>query len=288
MAAETKQLRLPGGRRLTYAEFGDAGGRPVMSFHGGLSCRLEVRFADELCRRLGVRLIAPDRPGIGRSDLQVPRCLLDWPQDVTRLADDLGIDRFAAYGWSAGGPYALVCARFLADRLTAVASVAGLSPLDRPGSVAELGLAADRILFPLCRRSPRVGGWLLDAMRLEPRVLLRRSMLRELAASGDADAAVLDSVAVEETIDCYFESIRGGGFGTAYDYRLLADDWGFDLAEVSMPVLVWQGEQDGLLPVDHAHRLAAALPDARLELIPGRGHFLPRTCMGELLAALLA
>ncbi|RMD82882.1 MAG: alpha/beta hydrolase, partial [Candidatus Dadabacteria bacterium] len=284
---ERSQLRFPGGRRLTYAEFGDASGRPVMVFHGGLSCRLEVRFADELCRRLGVRLIAPDRPGIGRSDLQVPRRVADWAADVAALADHLGIERFAAYGWSAGGPYALACARFLGDRLTRVASLAGLAPLDRPASVKELGLQADRILFPLCRRAPRIGGWLLGATRYEPRAWIARSLRAALAESGDADASALDDVAIEQTAECYLESLASGGFGTAYDYHVLAADWGFDLGEVSTPVLVWHGERDGLLPVEHARRLAALLPDVQLTLVPERGHFLPRTRLRELLAGLI-
>ena len=107
----TATVTLPDGRDLAYEEYGDPAGFPVLSFHGGLSSRLDAAPADAAARDGGVRLVAPDRPGMGLSTFQPGRRLVDWPADVTSLADALGLERFAVMGWSAGGPYAGGAAR---------------------------------------------------------------------------------------------------------------------------------------------------------------------------------
>ena len=84
------------GRSLSYAQYGDPGGFPIVNAHGGLACRLDVEAAASVAAQSGVRLIAPDRPGVGRSDPQPGRSILDWTRDVGELLDLLAIDRFAA------------------------------------------------------------------------------------------------------------------------------------------------------------------------------------------------
>ena len=103
-------IRLQDGRRLGYADLGDAGGTPVFYFHGFPSSRLEACMVEEHARRLGVRLLAVDRPGYGLSDDLPGRTIPDWPDDVVALADALGLERFAVVGSSGGGPYAIACA----------------------------------------------------------------------------------------------------------------------------------------------------------------------------------
>ena len=89
-------LGLPDGRRLGYTEFGDPSGIPVFAFHGTPGSRFMFRIVHEPARRLGLRIIAPDRPGFGLSDYQENRTLSDWAADVRALADKLGLDRFGA------------------------------------------------------------------------------------------------------------------------------------------------------------------------------------------------
>jgi len=283
-----EHLVFAGGRRLGFREIGCTTGFPVLSFHGGLSCSSEMLFAEQICRDLGVRLIAVDRPGIGGSDLLPGRRLLDWPDDVAALADGLDLGPFAVFGWSAGGPYALACGFALPDRVTRVGCAAGMAPLDGPGGVAELGLWADRLLFPLCRRTPRLGGLLLATTRLRSARSIWKSLLASLAATGDPDRELLASVSVEAIAGPLLESLASGGFGTAWDYRLLGSPWGFDLGEVRAETLVWQGAEDGLVPRSHAERLARELPRARLAILPGHGHFLPRRALPRLLSELRA
>src|SRR5512138_342902 len=98
-----RQIQLHDGRKLGYSEFGDPFGFPIINNHGGLVCRLDISPADEIAKELGVRIISPDRPGIGLSDLKVERTLLDWTDDVRHLADQLRLRQFGVIGWSMGG-----------------------------------------------------------------------------------------------------------------------------------------------------------------------------------------
>jgi pimeloyl-ACP methyl ester carboxylesterase len=115
-------VTLPDGRRLAYTEWGLPDGPPVLGFHGTPGSRLWCPDEDATAA-LGVRLILPDRPGIGGSDPLPRRRFGDWPADVEVLADTLGLDTFGVVGYSAGGPYAAACAALMPARLTGVAIV---------------------------------------------------------------------------------------------------------------------------------------------------------------------
>ena len=149
-------ITLPGGRRLAYAESGDAQGTAVIFFHGGPGSTLPMQ-PDEgaIAASLGIRLITVERPGYGGSDPHPGRRLLDWPSDVRALVDHLGIARFSLIGFSAGSPYALACAARLAERLNRVVIVGGSGPMYRP-DVRRLTGCVWRILFFLSAFAPGV------------------------------------------------------------------------------------------------------------------------------------
>ena len=126
-----ESLLLAEGRRLGFATFADPDGRAVIYAHGFPACRLEAELFDGAAREVGAWLIAPDRPGFGRSDFQPARAVLDWPSDVAQLADALGLARFSLLGGSAGCPYALATACRLPERTRRVALIAGLAPATR-------------------------------------------------------------------------------------------------------------------------------------------------------------
>lgn len=114
----TNLLTLPDNRRLAYAEYGNPNGHPTLYFHGGGASRLEpLLLGDDVFTRLGLRLIAPDRPGIGQSDFQPNRGFSDWVKDIEALANGLELDKFSVWGVSAGGGYAAVCAAKIPERL---------------------------------------------------------------------------------------------------------------------------------------------------------------------------
>jgi pimeloyl-ACP methyl ester carboxylesterase len=126
-------FKLPDGRTLVYAEYGAPAGKPIIYFHGSPGSRLDPQMLDQSCLvKFNVRLIAPDRPGMGLSDFQPNRKISDWPDDVVALADSLGLHSFAVLGVSGGAPYAEVCALKIPHRLTAVAIVSGVGPFAAP------------------------------------------------------------------------------------------------------------------------------------------------------------
>jgi pimeloyl-ACP methyl ester carboxylesterase len=265
------RLRLPDGRWLGYGECGDPHGRPVVYCHGGLSSRLDIAFAGRACERLGVRLLAVDRPGVGLSDYRRVT-LLDWPADVSALADSLGLDRFEVLGWSLGGAHALACGLGLADRVTRVSTVGGVAPLEWPGAIDCLGALPDRILLRWGPRIPGLAQAILWLSSWVPPKLLKWLVLRELSSA--ADREVVTAMGVPEATDFVFEALRTGVRGTAADYQRVARSWGFTLEQLRVPVDIYWGDEDRLCPRAHADYLAEHLLGGRLHVLPGRGHFL--------------
>jgi pimeloyl-ACP methyl ester carboxylesterase len=266
----TGSVTMPDGRHLAYEEYGDPEGTPVLSFHGGLSSRLDAAPADTAARALGVRVVSPDRPGIGRSTFQPGRRLLDWPADVVALTDALEIDRFAVMGWSCGGPYAAACAARMRDRVTAVGLLSSAVPLDLVGTTKGLS-RDDRILLFLVQRAP----WLASALlRISIGDATERRLYREIRRSFPAvdRAALEERGSIVDAVAFVKESMRQGTAGCLQDYRIFGDPWDFELEEVTAPVHIWEGAEDNTGPPEYRELLLRHLPQAQLCLVPGEGH----------------
>lgn len=279
-------VRLPDGRSLSYYDLGDPHGRPVLLLHGTPQAAIGWAFADGPARELGVRALAPDRPGIGRSSPQPGRALTGYPADLIALADALGLERFAVLGWSAGGPYALACGALIPDRLTAVGCVAGACPLDWPGVLDDLN-ANDRRIVQLSRRAPAVARAALAASALAARHgpwLTTRWSRRQLSPSERAEAERNRDVLAD--LGWFLDAFRQGTAGVAEDYRVYSDPWGIDLSDVRTRTLLWNGDDDSLVPLRHAQLLAERIPGATLEVVHGAGHLLPYDRIGALLSEL--
>jgi pimeloyl-ACP methyl ester carboxylesterase len=264
-------VRLRDGRSLSYAQYGDPTGFPILSAHGGLACRLDVESAASVAAQSGVRLISPDRPGVGRSDPWPGRTILDWVSDVGELLDLLAIDRFAAMGWSLGGQYAAALGYAWSPRVTRVAIIAGALPLTEPGMFRELP-TIDRVYIRLSERAPWLARQCFRAMGLAAAAapqLYGRLAARDL---GDADGAVLRSEGYDKFASMSREALRQPQ-GVVEEYRAMNRPWGFAPEDLSVPVDVWAGRDDQLLDPKWPHELARRIPNATLHLRSG-GHFL--------------
>lgn len=275
---------MPDGRMLAYSEYGDPGGMPVINCHGGLTSRRDIEACDESARAAGVRVISPDRPGIGHSDPRPGRTLIDWPDDVVALVDALGVERFAVLGWSAGGPYAAACAFALPDRVTAVALIASGIPGDWPGMAREINLT-DRVFMRLSTRAPRAERLVFALMGMiaarAPTVFKRLSLI-----SLDKPSRKLLMTAPASAFSGPIAEGLRNPLGVVDDYRILGSPWGFDPLEIHQLVHIWQGDTDGMLPSSWAERLAAHIPNADLRICSGEGHFLALGRYPEIFAAL--
>jgi pimeloyl-ACP methyl ester carboxylesterase len=226
-------LTLDGGRRVGVAQFGRPPGAPVIWCHGGLSSRIDAALADGAAARKGLRLIALDRPGIGRSSLGRDDEVLRWPAIVPECEDRLGLEGFGVLGWSTVGPDALACAFLLPGRARAVATIAGTSAVTDRSRRRELGL--DRRLIELSRAAPRVAGIALQTIRMAPDRLMWRRMRR---IGGPAERAALVPDCRPIVLRMLREAMRQGTAGVVADYRAFGSDWGFTPEVVSAPVSV--------------------------------------------------
>ncbi len=267
-------IRLQDGSELAYACYGTSSGTPVFHFHGHPGSRLEGKLADRAARHLNVRLIAIDRPGMGYSTFHPQRELLDWPGIVVELADALGIDRFAVQGISGGGPYAMVCAFSIPERLTACGVLAGLGPVHELG-VREM-MPLNWLQFSVARRAPLLLRPLFWAFLGRNRRYLRdpEAIQRLVARRGQRSAGLFPSPELTEAYTvAILEAFRQGSKGPAYDARLYVRPWGFRLEDIGFPaVYLWHGEQDRHVPIGMARAVAQSIPHCRAKFFPKEDH----------------
>jgi pimeloyl-ACP methyl ester carboxylesterase len=283
------RLKLPDGRFLGYAEYGDPGGRPLLFFHGTYGSRRLGQVLDTTAAEFGVRVIAPDRPGYGLSDYQPNRDFAAWAADVAALADALSIEQFAVLGVSGGGPHALACAYYIPERITAAGVASGIAPPDLPG--AAIGTPRiQQLAMALNRRLPGLFGAYFSLLAR----LLGTSPARILAVTersmASSDRALLHRYDVlgAAVLEDYIEAVRQEGRGQASDWAVIARPWGFNLGDIRVPVHIWQGEEDREVPLAAARAQAAAIPGSRLTVYPGEAHFAFFTHRAEILRELTA
>jgi pimeloyl-ACP methyl ester carboxylesterase len=291
-AADTATTTTTDGRTLAFCEWGDPEGAPVFSLHGTPGSRLTRHPDDEVYRRAGVRAITYDRAGYGLSTRRPGRTIADVAPDVAAIADALGIARFAVTGGSGGAPHALACGALLSDRVTRCASVVGPAPCGdggparedwvrgmAPGNVRELDLArtGEAALRPELQRET-------DEMLAN----LGKDPEHPMGEGYDLSPSDMEMVARTEIRTMLDESLRVGcgenvdGF-VDDDLAMMARPWGFDVGAITVPVAVWYGVNDTLVPPGHGEWLVRTLPHASVVRLDG-GHFAIYDRLGELLA----
>jgi pimeloyl-ACP methyl ester carboxylesterase len=248
------------GRTLVAHDAGDRGDAAltVVWHHGSPQTGALLEPLLEAAAPRRVRLVSYARPSYGGSTPDSGRTVSSAAADVRAIADALGLGRFATMGASGGGPHALACAALLSERVSAVATFASPAPFTREfdwfaGMVAPGGL-----------RSAAEGGRAARARFAETEEFDERQFVEaDWAALGGAWRALgRDAQAAGEA----------GPDGLIDDDVAFVRPWGFDLADVAVPVLVVQGEADRVIPPSHARWLGSHLPDAELRLRPGEGH----------------
>jgi pimeloyl-ACP methyl ester carboxylesterase len=273
---------LPDGRDLGWLEFGDPNGAPVFAFHGTPGSRYQIVVDEQPISDAGLRFICVDRPGYGLSSFQRGRRLVDWPKDVAHLATQIGIEKFAVLGHSGGGPHAVVCAALLGERVSAAAIVSGVGPLGAPNAFDSMK-KSEQIQMKLSRRRSRIMHAAcvtqMEAFRQWPSRALNM-MTKQFAA---ADQAILARPDVRTAMELEATRLsRTAGRAVAQDLEIFTVDWGFDLGAITVPVHIWQGDEDRSVQPAHAHAMHEAIPHSVLHEIPGAGHFFIFDRLGEI------
>jgi pimeloyl-ACP methyl ester carboxylesterase len=274
-------ITLPDGRRLSWHEFGDPDGSPVIYTAGTPVSGLGGASYDETARPAGLRWISPDKPGYGGSAYHRERTLISWGDDLAALAGHLGLDRFSLAGESGGGPFTLAAAHKLTGRVSAVALIATGGPFS-PAERADMK-ADNRIMTLLAMNAPMLNTIRIAAMRrtMVSTARRERALRRDLATTPAAEHA-----AVQIEYEAVTDALRPGTRATVQEVALTKRPWPFPLSEVTTPVHLWHGALDRNAPAAFARRLARELPDATLHISESSGHDVGRDRAAEIMSVL--
>jgi pimeloyl-ACP methyl ester carboxylesterase len=265
---------LADGRVLEAFSAGPADGMPLVFQNGTPTAAVLLPPLVEVAAARGLRTVMYSRPGYAGSTPQPGRAVSDAAADVGELMNTIGADSFITIGWSGGGPHALACAALLGDRCAAAISLAGVAPYGSPGldwlagmgpeNVEEFGLALQggAALTPWLEEQARQlgaveGSDVADALG---------------GLISDVDRASLTGDFAEYMAACFRRAVSSGVAGWRDDDLGFAKPWGFDLATIAVPVGIWQGGEDRMVPMAHGEWLAAHIPGADSHLYPDEGH----------------
>jgi pimeloyl-ACP methyl ester carboxylesterase len=271
----TSVVRASDGRRLAVQMSGDPAGHPVLVMHGTPGSRLGPFPKGRVLYELGVRLISFDRPGYGGSDRLVARRVADVVPDVTAIADALNLDRFAVLGRAGGGPHGLACAALLPERVTRAGVLVSLAPWAAEGLDWFAGMSDSNVReFTVAATEPDV----LTARLVQAAARIKADPAGHVVVIGpdmpETDRRVVADAGIRAQLARNFaEAFRDSAAGWIDDALAFCAPWGFNPAEITVPVLLWHGEDDVFSPAAHARWMAGQIPNAELLVRPGTAHF---------------
>jgi pimeloyl-ACP methyl ester carboxylesterase len=282
-------VALADGRRLGFAEWGPADGRPVVWMHGTPGARRQVpQSARAAAAARGLRIVCFDRPGVGASTPHLYGSLTESVDDLVQLLDALGVDRFAAVGLSGGGPYVLAAAHGLPDRVVVAGVLGGLPPMRDPAVAAGGTMSRFAGLATLTARVRVPFAHVLGASVRALRPLGSPMFDVYARFSPEGDQRVFSRPEVKAVLLDDLETGARGGFGALVDdFVVISRPWGFSLRDVRVPVRWWHGDADSFVPLDVAQRVVALLPDAELTVRPGESHLGTLGAADEVLEVLM-
>ena len=269
-----RSVRTADGRVIHVAESGDVRGKPAFALHGTPGSIILYGPHVKDASRRGIRLISYDRPGYGRSSPRPGRRVADAASDVAAIADSLGLERFAVWGISGGGPHALSCAALLPKRVVAAASLASPAPYPSPGLDWLDGQGKDNVEeFGAAMAGPDE----LSRYLAPNRAQLLEAKPEEIARMLESLLPPVDRAAFTGEFGRYLasnmkEGLRPGYEGWKEDDLAFVSDWGFSPSDVSVPLLLWQGRHDKMVPFAHGSWLSKHIRGAEARLSSDDGH----------------
>lgn len=264
---------LANGLTLGYSEYGDPLGEVAFYFHGWPSSRVQGSLFDELAKQHRLRLICPDRPGIGLSDFQQGRTLQDWPDTLTQLAAHVGADNYHVIGWSGGGPYVLITALKLSKRLLSASIICGAPPLKFLGDREMFWLY--RFMIQLRHYLPTVLGTVLRLGGMVAKGSPQKAPLRWLMKLlGEEDRRVLLLPGIYDVVrEATLGALQRGPRSVIADADIYLSEWGFEVSQINFPIHFWHGKQDRNIAWTYTDRIASLIPEATTEWSDIDGHY---------------
>jgi pimeloyl-ACP methyl ester carboxylesterase len=282
-------ITLSDGRRLGFAEYGPATGKPILWFHGTPGARRQVpALARVAAVQRNVRLIALERPGVGFSTPHMYGTILDWARDVEEYASRVEVERFALIGLSGGGPYVLACAAWMPQRVVGGAVLGGVAPSRgedaTPGGVVGLAARVAPVLNLL--REPIAHGLWLGAQAIRPFASQAFDLYMRTSPEGDK-RIFSDPQMKAMLLDDLLRGSQSQLRAPIYDLVLFTRPWGFSVRDIVVPIQFWHGDSDNIVPLSHGTHLASLLGGSELSVRPGESHLGGLGAAGEVVDSLL-
>lgn len=275
-------FQLPDGRKLSYAKYGQETGKPVIFFHGIPGSRLQRNPDLSIFKKAPLLVYALDRPGYGDSTFYKQRTLLDWPDDVAAFAAGNQLEKFAVIGISGGGPYALACACKIPNRLSQVTVLSGLAPLNVKENLHNFS-AGGRLLFRAAENTPLLVEQLMALLFNRLHINLDAAFQKFMTDLPPADTNLLAQPKIARMLQQdVAQAFNQGAKGVVHDISILRQSWGFSLDQIALPVHVWHGTADTIVPLQLGRFMIDHLPYAIPYIIENEGHFMALERMGEI------
>jgi pimeloyl-ACP methyl ester carboxylesterase len=267
-------VTLPDGRKLEVVEAGNENS-PVIILHNGTpSAAGLIQEHVENAVDQGLRLISYGRPGYGASTRNPGRTVASAAQDTADLADALGIDRFATWGISGGGPHALSCAALLGDRVVGAACLAGVAPYDAEGLDFMAGMGQDNVeefgaaVEGEAKLTQYLEGQVPGFLAASPQEVAEHMS----TLLSEPDKAVFTGAFGEQLAQLMQDALKKGIYGWLDDDLAFVKNWGFSLSDIKVPLQIWQGTHDLMVPYSHGEWLSKHISQAESYLNDVDGH----------------
>ena len=281
-------LAMRSGRILEVWQYGDPAGIPAFFFHGLIGSHYQASYIDQPARELGLRIIAPNRPGVGRSEFTARRSPVEAVRDVEDVALALGLGDFSVIGLSGGAPYALATLHQLGRRVRTATLISGMGPIRLPGALRGMR-RSDRVGLEIATRFPRLARrefvrW-SDSFRSDS----HRFLEHFIAKLVPSDQRLFRT---GDLYDLFVQDLRAVFLEGRGPDGLVQEVLGFRRFRLPLEALpgdrrvcLWHGLADDLVPPAMAYEMARRLPSCEAHFVPG-GHFVAVEIAGQIVTRL--
>lgn len=236
-----------------------------------------------MAEELGVYMVGFDRAGYGESDPNPNRSVKSAALDVEELADALGLgSKFYVIGISLGCHAVWGALKYIPDRIAGAAMMAPVVNYWWPGFPADLAAevynkqeVGDQWALRVSHHAPGILHWWMEQSWLPTSTVIAGTT----PLPNKRDAEIRSNMKADGTFQKKMELATQQGIHESYyrDMMVMFGKWEFDpmsLPKPPCPVHIWQGDEDGLVPVVLQRHLASQLSWVNYHELPGVGHFM--------------
>ncbi|TFB25012.1 alpha/beta hydrolase [Filobacillus milosensis] len=288
MSTQNSRFELKDGRILGFNQYGKEDGYPILLFHGTPNSRLMYQPDSNDLEQLNAKLIILERPGYGISDPQPQQTVSDWTHVVKEFINFYSINKFSVAGISGGAPYALACSYHFTNQVETCSIISGFAPININKELTNGMSSSNQIGFSLASKAPWLLKQILKPIAKKVRKNPEETFDKFMSSFAKNDQAIIKQPSVRNKFIKDMKQAYSQGINGHYeDLIRLVKPWGINLEEISVPVNIWQGEQDQNVPISMARYYDKTLPNSKLHLYEQEGHLLYIKKWNEILTKLV-